>query len=169
MSALMLLSPKPRSVQQQGLPVSGTGSRRRLRKAAKRSARRLAVVIGATLALLIPFASAAWAGTSYISNQGGSYVRVTWNFYSRSNVSLSFAVTDTVCNAKPATGKVRLYLDFLYETVEVTNYNGCNTTRYYNTGTFSVGEDIINLRVCADVYNDSYPETCGQYNDNPYT
>ena len=137
-----------------------------------RNSRRLGVVVAATLTLVLALAQPALAGVSYIDHAGGAYARVTWTFSNKTTLSLSFTVTDTKCNSKPAVALATIHGEgFHYRSVTFTNDAGCGTTRSYSTGAFSVGWNIIYIQICAD--GDGRPgglaTACGSYHDNPYT
>jgi hypothetical protein len=80
-------------------------------------------------------------------------------------------VRDTKCNGKSAYAEVRIYREHgqLITRVSFTNSAGCDTVRSYDTEVFSVGERVINIRVCADGDGNGGSLTCGNYQDNPYT
>lgn len=133
--------------------------------------RRIVVVAGASLALLLAFAAPAQAGWASVSHIGGADAQVTFTFTGTKSVSLSVKVIDWKCNAHSAWGGVELYDGSFYpKTLSFWNSNGCGTTKSFSQ-TYTHSSPIIYLRVGADGDGrpGGYATTFGSYLDNPYT
>jgi hypothetical protein len=132
----------------------------------------VAVVAATVLAVLVGTAAPAMAGTTYLGHSGGSNLTLTWRFSNATNLQLVFNLRDTKCNGHSAYGEVSIYGEhgLHISTVRFTNGAGCNTTRTYDTGLYSVFEPVINIRICTDGDGvGGIAMLCGSYQDNPYT
>ena len=129
------------------------------------------VIVAMLASLMFVFLSAApaQAGSAMLSNDGVQGT-ISYTFGTKQIISLTFRLTDTACNSSPATGYVYVYgtNNNGYESVRWANEAGCNTTRSYSTGAFSVGFNILNIKMCVRGLNRD-PEVCSSYHDNPYT
>jgi hypothetical protein len=123
----------------------------------------LTVVFGGTAVV----ASPAFAGIASEFQIGDNYqyVKFYWTWDSNRRITdVAMSLLDDECNGQAAVGSFTVHrYGGLSNTSVRYNSRGCGQWQVFPMGSFSYGEDIINIEVC------TFQWFCGGYIDNPFT